>query len=662
MVLSNKKLKQKLREELVKTLSVSVAETNQESVSSLQSQSLKNLLDSASHKPRLSKREIRRKVDTLKRGDEPNEVEGDTEKGSVEKTDEKNGKKRKRDNTVEGKVSEEGEEGIKKEEEPQKKKNKKKQKKKKKRKTNKTPKKADEDKVEDKVKAEETQVETESKEEEDGIVPKKLYVGGIPYQSTEDEIRSYFRSCGVITKVDCKMRPEDGAFTGIAFITFETEEGANRALAFDRAAMGDRYLTIQQYVKTTPSVPRTRTSSGFVPEMVEGYHRVYIGNLAWDTTERDIRKLFSDCVINTVRLGKNKETGDFKGYAHVDFKDSVSVAMALKLDQQVICGRPVKICCALKERPVGDISTNPTPGETNNVDETDAAADEVNDVNYFATTTMSSGKIKRRSCYECGEKGHLSTACPKKLQDTQDQAYARPPALPSYGLQKSNVGSYMDETYTATNEAYGEGLASEVSTGKIKRRTCYECGEKGHLSTACPKKLQDTHNKMVHETVNARPAMLSYDDHHQKNNGGGSYMDEAPSGSLPTEVSIGKIKRRSCYECGEKGHLSTACPKKLQNTDHTNSKADHQTVEARPVQVNLQKESGYADNNGGSYMDVTYATDPIPVAAPVGTNEGGSAASKVSAGKMKRRICHECGIKGHLSSACPKKQQAKIEV
>lgn len=60
-----------------------------------------------------------------------------------------------------------------------------------------------------------------SKEEEDGIVPKKIYVGGIPYQSTEDEIRSYFRSCGVITKVDCKMRPEDGAFTGIAFITFE---------------------------------------------------------------------------------------------------------------------------------------------------------------------------------------------------------------------------------------------------------------------------------------------------------------------------------------------------------------------------------------------------------------------------------------------------------
>ena len=157
MVLSNKKLKQKLRQDLVKSLSVSVAETNPESASSLQSQSLKSLLDSASHKPRLTKREIRRKLVTSTRGDEPNEVEGD-----AEKTDEKNTKKRKREDTVKVELAKGEEEGVKEGEESQKKKTKKKKKqKKKKRKTNKTPKKADEDKVEEKVKTEEIQVETE---------------------------------------------------------------------------------------------------------------------------------------------------------------------------------------------------------------------------------------------------------------------------------------------------------------------------------------------------------------------------------------------------------------------------------------------------------------------------------------------------------------------
>ncbi|CAH8359213.1 unnamed protein product [Eruca vesicaria subsp. sativa] len=114
---------------------------------------------------------------------------------------------------------------------------------------------------------------------------------------------------------------------------------------------GDRYLTIQQYVKPiTPSIPET----------------VEVKNLAWDTTERDIRKFFSELVINSVHLGKHKETGEFKGHAHVDFKDSVSVAMALKLDQLVISGSPVKINCGLEEKSAGDNSTNPTPNEANN--------------------------------------------------------------------------------------------------------------------------------------------------------------------------------------------------------------------------------------------------------------------------------------------------------
>ncbi|CAA7060345.1 unnamed protein product [Microthlaspi erraticum] len=654
MVLSNKKLKQKIREDVVKSLSVALSETNPDPVPNSQPHSLKELLDSASHKPRLSKREKRRNSE-----DEPND--GIREKKEVENvgTSEKtNQKKRKRDDAaVEGELGD-GDEGTKEGETPQQKKpqKKKKKKQKKKRKANKTPNKAEEANVEEKVKVEEVQADTEPKEE-DGVVPRKLYVGGIPYQSTEDEIRSYFRSCGVITKVDCKMRPEDGEFSGIAFITFETEDGAKRALVLDRAAMGDRYLTIQQYVKTTPSIPRRRESSGFVPEMVDGYNRVYVGNLAWDTTELDIRKLFSACVIKSVRLGKNKETGEFKGYAHVDFKDSVYVAMALKLDQQVVCGRPVKICCALKERPAGDHSTIPTPEETNNVDsynmeETYAAAgpvpSEANDGNYF-TATVGSGKIKRRVCFECGEKGHLSTSCPKKLQNAPEQAYTK--------LDQETRSYDPTPALAVPSEVYnGSYFTSTISSSKDKRRICFECGEKGHLSIACPKKLGNAHdqaNTRLHqETFKERPAVGSYD--LPTSGGGAAATNEANSGSLPSAASVSKVKSRSCYECGEKGHLSTVCPKKLQNANHANSKLDHQTVEAGPVQA-----TSYASvNNGASYMDETYAaTDPISsVAATNGANDG-RLASAVSIGKIKRRICHECGVKGHLSSACPKKQQ-----
>lgn len=52
-------------------------------------------------------------------------------------------------------------------------------------------------------------------------VSTKVYVGGIPYYSTEDDIRSYFEGCGTITEIDCMKFPDSGKFRGIAIISFK---------------------------------------------------------------------------------------------------------------------------------------------------------------------------------------------------------------------------------------------------------------------------------------------------------------------------------------------------------------------------------------------------------------------------------------------------------
>lgn len=136
----------------------------------------------------------------------------------------------------------------------------------------------------------------------------------------------------------------------------------------------------------------------FTPKIMDGYNRVYVGNLSWDITEDDLKQLFSDCKISSIRFGTDKETGDFKGYAHIDFDDTVSLTIALKLDQKVVCGRPVKISCAVPKKGV-DVNSQKKP----------AAKNAEND-----GTGGSSKKKKRRTCYECGVPGHLSSACPRK--------------------------------------------------------------------------------------------------------------------------------------------------------------------------------------------------------------------------------------------------------
>ncbi|KAM3376221.1 phragmoplastin interacting protein 1 [Capsicum galapagoense] len=395
MVQSNKKLKQNLRAAKAEMLAASeVKIINPINVEDPNSKSLKFLLNSATHKPRLSKRDKRReKALTLQNWQKEKEevrTMSDQMKGTQ--------KKRQRDES-EGLEKDNGE--LKQEKKPMKKKKKKKNNKKK----NKGRQRVEDGEVtefmnvgngEAAAAAAETS-KTEDREESSDI-SKKVYVGGIPYYSTEDDIRSYFDGCGTITEVDCMSFPDSRKFRGIAIIAFKTEAATKRAMALDGSDMGGLFLKIQSYKSA-----RAIKVSNFSPNMVKGYNRVYVGNLSWNVAEDDLKKLFSDCSISSIRFGEDKETGEFRGYAHVDFADSLSVNMALKLDQKIVCGRPVRISCAIaKEGAVtkgGATNSRPALQDQN--------ADSV------ATSTVSS-KIRRRTCYECGERGHLSSSCPKK--------------------------------------------------------------------------------------------------------------------------------------------------------------------------------------------------------------------------------------------------------
>ncbi|XP_020210611.1 nucleolin 2 isoform X2 [Cajanus cajan] len=395
MVLSNKKLKLKLRAELNQS-NPSAAEAPSSS------NSLKTLLDAATPAPRLSKREKRRKLRSSQNPNPPQEPNDETHKeGSTNK---KKKRKKVEDDDVANEVPNKSPSNNKKKKQKQKNKNKKKNKKSRTAEQNGSN---GEGEVPLPEATELTNTNaTASQDNGDVPISTKVYVGGIPYYSTEDDIRSYFESCGTITEIDCMTFPETGKFRGIAIISFKTEAAAKRALALDGADMGGLFLRIQPYKAT-----RASKTSNFAPEMLEGYNRIYVGNLSWDITEEELRKFFKNCDIASLRFGMDKETGEFRGYAHLDFSDSQSLKTALTLDQNVLFGRPVRISCAvpLKKKPGTNTSSVSTiNGTVNGVDGT------VKGVDGDKSGSTVSGKMKRRTCYECGEKGHGFSECPKK--------------------------------------------------------------------------------------------------------------------------------------------------------------------------------------------------------------------------------------------------------
>lgn len=412
MVMSNKKLKQKLRAAKAELVVESEARNKDaEKFRGLDSEladSIKMIFNTESHKPTLSKREKRRqkvqeKSDVV--GDTDREKDGELKSDNMEV---KMSKKRRRDeDKVKMDVENNKAEKLKKK--------KKSKNKRKPRKLENSP--VNEDGFEKKrneVSKEQLKAEVdECSKRQDVEVSAKVYVGGIPYYSTEDDIRSYFEGCGTIINVDCMLFPDTRKFRGIAIITFKTDAAVKRALDLHGSDMGGLFLTIQPFKSSKHS-----KSSNFSPSVLEGYNRIYIGNLSWDITENDLRELFSDCSVTSIRFGEDKDTKEFKGYAHVDFADSLSLHIALKLDQKVVCGRSVRISCAVRRNATVNNSTSVAKESKTDGDEVNIAAEVNNNINESKTDNSEasavSSKIRRRTCYECGERGHLSSSCPKK--------------------------------------------------------------------------------------------------------------------------------------------------------------------------------------------------------------------------------------------------------
>jgi nucleolin len=205
-------------------------------------------------------------------------------------------------------------------------------------------------------------------------VPKRVYVGGMPYTCTEDQIQEYWSYCGEIESMDALTFPDTGRFRGLVYITFTTEEGYAAALACDGEECEGKKLKVQKCKKPTNAKNRRTADAGVVPastnhgdqgvkgaaageggqntshqayqspaRKVAGYNVAYVGNVAYEVDDNALKALFAPYGVTLVRLHTDKDTGKPKGYAHVHFKDEASLDAAVGLDGVELMGRRLRV-------------------------------------------------------------------------------------------------------------------------------------------------------------------------------------------------------------------------------------------------------------------------------------------------------------------------------
>jgi RNA recognition motif-containing protein len=76
---------------------------------------------------------------------------------------------------------------------------------------------------------------------------KKLFVGGLSWNTTNTELQQAFEACGAVTEAKVVSDRETGRSRGFGFVTFEDEESATRAISeLDGSTLDGRTIRVDK--------------------------------------------------------------------------------------------------------------------------------------------------------------------------------------------------------------------------------------------------------------------------------------------------------------------------------------------------------------------------------------------------------------------------------
>jgi len=171
---------------------------------------------------------------------------------------------------------------------------------------------------------------------------RKLFIGGISFDTTDESLRSYFEKHGNIT--DCVVIRESstGKSKGFGFVTYETEEEADACMADRPHELNERTIDVKR------AVSREESSKPGAHVQVK---KVFIGGVKGEITEDDLRGYFGTYgEITEVEIPLDKTTSKQRGFAFVTFDDYDPVDKLVAKRNHEVAGKQCEVKKALSKQ------------------------------------------------------------------------------------------------------------------------------------------------------------------------------------------------------------------------------------------------------------------------------------------------------------------------
>lgn len=166
-----------------------------------------------------------------------------------------------------------------------------------------------------------------------------VFVEGLPFASTPEQLRHFFEVHGISDVVDMRLPAwqDSGRLRGFGHVVFASEGSRARALGDDvnGKELGGRYVAIRE-----ANAPRAGTTMGAAAlgggetrDQPGGCRTVFVRNLPYDASEEDILgsfRVLGKVVEGGVRLARNHVTGASKGFGYVEYKNEEGALAAVQ--------------------------------------------------------------------------------------------------------------------------------------------------------------------------------------------------------------------------------------------------------------------------------------------------------------------------------------------
>ena len=84
-------------------------------------------------------------------------------------------------------------------------------------------------------------------------MPKKLFVGGLSWETTDSDLKKAFSVCGEITEAKLITERDTGRSRGFGFVTFARDEDAKTAISkMHGTSLDGRTLTVNEAQEKSP--------------------------------------------------------------------------------------------------------------------------------------------------------------------------------------------------------------------------------------------------------------------------------------------------------------------------------------------------------------------------------------------------------------------------